>query len=148
MFPVAMALFSSDTATLSGTLPAPLERVYELLTDPARMPLWLAGCRSVSPTTPLKQGSKIKVEFARGAVEFIITDLFPPASFGWLEQGRMGLQTIFKLEFAGSMTTVTMRQIWTPKTLKAWVLGNILRRRSARRMFDTAMVELRRLLGR
>lgn len=143
-----MAFWSSDTATLTGNLPAPLERVYELLTDPARMPLWLSGCRSVSPTTPLKKGSKIRVEFDRGAVDFIITDLFPPAAFGWMEQGRGGLQTVFKLEFNGSMTTVTMRQIWTPKSLKGWILGNLLRRRSARRMFDTAMVELRRLLGR
>lgn len=143
-----MPLWTSDTATLTGSLPAPVERVFELLTDPARMPLWLSGCRSVSPTTPLKKGSKIRVEFARGAVDFIIIDLFPHATFGWMEQGRGGLQTMFKLEFAGSMTTVTMRQVWTPKSFRAWFLGTLLRRRSARRMFDTAMVELRRLLGR
>ena len=143
-----MALQTSDSTVLSGSLPAPLEQVFALLTDPTKLPHWLSGCRSVSPTTPLKKGARLKIEFARGSTEFMITDLTPPEIFGWTEQGRTGLKTLFKLEFAGSTTTVTMRQVWSPKNLRAWFLGSLLRRRSARRMFDTAMVELRRMLGR
>ena len=144
-----MALQTTDSTTLHGTLPGPQEDVFALLADPGRMPQWLQGCRAVSPTTPMKKGTRLNVEFARGTTEFIITDFVPHATFGWTEHGaRQGSQTHFKLEFAGSSTKVTMRMTWSPKTLRAWILGTILRRRSARRMFDTALIELRRLLNR
>ena len=144
-----MALVTKDSTTLHGTLPAPLEDVFALLADPARMTKWLQGCRGVSPDSPMKKGTRLNIEFARGTTEFIITDYAPPHTFGWTEHGaRQGTMTHFKLEFRGSMTRVTMRMTWSPKTLRAWILGTILRRRSARRMFDTALVELRRMLNR
>jgi uncharacterized protein YndB with AHSA1/START domain len=144
-----MALVTTDSTTLHASLPATQEEVFALLTDPARIPQWLQGCRGVSPLTPIKKGTRLNIEFARGTTEFIITDFVPGSTFGWTEHGaRQGTMTHFKLAFAGSMTTVTMRMTWAPKTLRAWILGTILRRRSARRMFETAMVEMRRLLGR
>ena len=144
-----MALQTTDSTTLTGTLPATQAEVFALLTDPARISQWLHGCRGVSPVAPIKKGTRLNIEFARGTTEFIITDFAPPNTFGWTEHGaRQGTMTHFKLEFAGSRTTVTMRMTWAPKTLRAWILGTILRRRSARRMFDTAMIELRRLLNK
>jgi len=104
---------------------------------------------AVAPLGPVKKGTRLKIEFARGTTEFLITDLVPPHVFGWTEQGtRQGSKILFNLEFAGSTTTVTLRHTWSPHTLRAWFLGSLLRRRSARRVFDTAIVELRRLLGK
>lgn len=144
-----MALVTSDSTTLTGSLPAPLELVFALLTDPKKMPQWIASCRGVNADGPVKKGTRLTIEFARRSTEFLITDFTPPELFGWTEMGaRTGSQTVFKLAFAGATTTVTMRHVWSPKTLRAWILGAVLRRRNARRMFDTAMVELRRMLGR
>ena len=37
----------SVAITLSGIVAAPIDRVFDLLTDPHRAPDWLPGCQSV-----------------------------------------------------------------------------------------------------
>ena len=146
-----MGLLTTDSTTLHATLPVGIEPLFALISDPDKMPQWLLGCRSAVADTGVRKGTRLQVNFGRGPVELLVTDFAPPNVFGWAEHGttaRQGSHTMFKLEFAGGSTNVSMRYVWSPKTLRAWIMGSLLRRRSARRMFETAMVELRRLLGR
>jgi len=49
------------SATFSAAIPAPMDEVFRLLTEPAHIPQWLPGCQAVEPNAPLKKGSRIRV---------------------------------------------------------------------------------------
>src|SRR2546427_9501140 len=52
--------------TYSGTVGAPIDRVFALITDPGRMPEWLPGCRSVKPAPKLSgKGDRHRIIFER-----------------------------------------------------------------------------------
>jgi len=42
----------------SGTVPAPIDKVFALIADPARMPEWLPRCIAVKATTNDKAPGK------------------------------------------------------------------------------------------
>src|SRR2546427_4918578 len=95
--------------TLRASIPAPIERVFELLTSPAHIPQWLPGCQSVEPPTQLRKGSRIRVGFGARAAEFEIVELTVPSNFGWIErEGRPGTHMYFSLAFAGGSTNLAM----------------------------------------
>jgi uncharacterized protein YndB with AHSA1/START domain len=132
--------------TFAARVAAPLEKVFALLTDPARIPQWLPGCRDVSPHTPIVKGSRLTVRFPKTSTTFEIVELTPPTGFGWADrEGRPGSQTYFKLEFGGSMTVVTMKDVWTPQSLGHLLRGRFLSRRNTRRMFEGMIDNLRNL---
>src|SRR5207245_7503001 len=55
--------------SFAGVVPAPIEKVFALLADPARIPHWLPGCRSanLNGPGPLRKGSRLTVLFGRRA---------------------------------------------------------------------------------
>src|SRR5207247_9562222 len=72
-----------------------------------------------------------------------------PTSYGWVEIiHRRGAQTFFKLEFHGGSTRITMKQVWTPASWRAWLQGQFSRRRNAHKMFDGLLQNLRKALTR
>ena len=46
------------THTLINTVAAPVERVFDTLTDPARMVDWLPACAGVEAKLPVRKGSR------------------------------------------------------------------------------------------
>ncbi len=104
---------------------APVDRVFALLSDPARMPEWLPGCTAVEAEGQLKHGARFKVRFGTRLTEFEIVDFAPPNTFGWVERRqRMGSKTFFRLDSVGGSTSVTVRDEWAPHSLSAWVPGS------------------------
>lgn len=111
-------------ATRVAQLAAPIERVFEVLTDPARMARWLPGAASVQANGPLKRGGQVRVRYGERNVLLEIVDHKAPYTFGWIErEGRRGVKTFFRLDWAGGSTAVTVRDVWQPPTFKAWVRG-------------------------
>jgi len=137
-----------------GTVGVPIDEVFELLTDPTRMPEWLPGCTAAVPGPSRRgKGDRHKLRFEREGhrVDIVIEiiDYEPPTSFGWVEIiRRRGSQTFFKLQFAGGATHITMKHVWVPATWWAWLLGQFYRRRNAHRMFDGLLQNLRKALTR
>src|SRR5260370_38841748 len=113
--------------TLIDHVRAPIDRVFALLSDPARMPEWLPGGSAVEAEGPLKHGARFKVRFGARLTEVEIVDFAPPKTFGWVERRqRMGSKTFFRLDFVGGSTTVTVRDEWAPHCLSAWAQGRQL----------------------
>ncbi len=139
----------TETLILSGAVPAPINRVFNLMTDPAQIPDWLPRCSNIDPQGPLRKGSRIKVHFNGRATQFEIVDLTPPTTFGWADRlARVGSRVFWHLQFSGGQTQLTMKSIWTPQTWRDWLAGKLFRRRSARRLFDGVLQNLRKLVTR
>ncbi len=140
--------------TYSGSVGVTIDKVFALLTDPTRMPDWLPGCRSVKPAAdPRGKGDRHRVVFERNGkrveAEIEIIDYQPPTTFGWVEiRRRAGAKTFFKLQFAGGATLITMKYVWAPASWRAWLLGQLFRRRDVHRMFDALLQNLRKALTR
>ena len=130
--------------TLGNYVVAPVERVFQLLTDPTRYPDWLPGCSSAEPAGPVKKGSQLNVRFGPRHTTFEIVDCSAPYTFGWVERGaRQGCKTFFQLDFAGSLTGVTIQDVWEPPSLGALVRATLRRRRFPERRLDRTIQNLR-----
>ncbi len=105
--------------TYTGTVGVPIDEVFELLTDPTRMPEWLPSCTAAVPGPKRRgKGDRHRLHFERqgrktdAVIEVI--EYERPTSYGWVEIiHRRGAQTFFKLEFHGGSTRITMKQVWT-----------------------------------
>jgi len=139
----------SITYTISSTIPAPIDRVFAVLTDPFRMAQWLPAARAVEAAGPLKQGSRFRVLFDTRDTELEVVDFNAPTVFGWVERiGRRHWQTFFRLEFAGGSTRLTVQQIWTPPSLLAWLRVRLSPRRNVPARLDMMVQNLRTTLAR
>jgi uncharacterized protein YndB with AHSA1/START domain len=133
--------------TLRTTIPAPIEEVFELLTNPTHIPRWLPGCQSVEPPAQLRKGSRLRVGFGTRAAEFEIVELTVPTNFGWIERtGRPGNHVYFNLGFSGGSTKLAMKSIWEAKGWWARLFGELSRRKDAKRFFDGVVNNLRRIV--
>jgi len=133
--------------TMRASIPAPIERVFELLTNPAHIPKWLPGCKSVEPPAQLHKGSTLSVGFGTRAAEFEIVELAVPSSFGWIERkGRPGNHMYFSLAFSGGSTILGMKAIWQARGLWARLFGEVSRRRDAKRFCEGVVNNLRRIV--
>lgn len=138
----------------SGTVAAPIDRVFDLITDPTRMPEWFPQCRAVIPAGQApRKGVRHRIQFERDRrridAEIEVIEYHPPTSYGWVEiYRRAGSKTFFALHFQGGATKVTMKYIWVPAGLRSWLLGQFFRRRNAHRMFDGLLQNLRKVLTR
>ena len=134
-------------ATFRATIPAPMERVFELLTSPKTIPDWLPGCKSVEPPTQLRKGSRLVVGFGTRAAEFEVVELTVPSNFGWIERkGRPGNHLYFSLAFSGGSTILGMKAIWQARGLWARLFGKISRRKDAKRFCEGVVNNLRRIV--
>jgi len=139
----------TETLILSGAVPAPINRVFNLMTDPAQIPDWLPRCSNVHSEGPLRKGSRVKVNFNGRATQFEIVDLTPPTTFGWADrEARVGSRVFFHLQFSGGQTQLTMKSLWTPQSWRDWLAGKLFRRRNVRKFFDGVLQNLRKLVTR
>ena len=77
-----------------------------------------------------------------------ITDLTPPTTFGWEERGaRKGSRTLFQLEAVGGSTRITVRHLWTPQSIVAWVRGRVMVKRRVERTLNAILRNLRNALN-
>jgi uncharacterized protein YndB with AHSA1/START domain len=131
--------------TLVTQVGAPIDKVFAVLTDPARMPEWLPMCESVEANGPIRRGSRLKVRFAdHRRTEFEIVDYQAPSTFGWVEHGgREGAKTFFRLDFAGSATALTVKDVWRPPSIIAWLKAQLFPKRNTKRQMDRAVQSLR-----
>lgn len=129
---------------------APIERVFAVLADPARMPEWLPACRAAEAKGPLRKGARVKVRFGESRdTEFEIVDFSAPSTLGWAERGaRRGHKTFFRLDFAGGSTAVTIKNVWVPPNLGAWVKGKFFSKRNVQRALDGTVQNLRAVVAR
>lgn len=135
--------------TFSHSVPAPVEQVFALLTDPGRMPHWLPGCSEVQSDGPLKQGTRFKVRFGARATEFEVVDFARPAAFAWAERGeRKGRRMFFRLAGLGECTTVTIRDAWVPQSRGAWLLARLWDRRCVGRHLSQILQRVRSVVTR
>jgi len=138
---------ASLNITLRATIPAPMDEVFELLTNPTHIPKWLPGCQSVEPPTQLRKGSRLRVGFGTRAAEFEIVELTAPSNFGWIERkGRPGNHVYFNLGFGGGSTNLAMKSIWESRGLWSRLFGELSRRKDAKRFFDGVVNNLRRIV--
>ena len=139
----------TETLILSGAVPAPINRVFNLMTDPAQIPDWLSRCSNVHSEGPLRKGSRVKVNFNGRATQFEIVDLTAPTTFGWADrEARVGSRVFFHLQFSGGQTQLTMKSLWTPQSWRDWLAGKLFRRRNVRKFFDGVLQNLRKLVTR
>jgi uncharacterized protein YndB with AHSA1/START domain len=137
------------THTFSHSVPAPIEQVFALLTDPGRIPDWLPACTEVQSDGPLKQGMRFNVRFGDRVTEFEVVDFARPAAFVWAERGeRKGRRMFFRLAGLGESTALTIRDVWMPPSRGAWLHARIWDRRSVQRHLDQIGRRLRSVVTR
>lgn len=138
------------TFTHTTSVPAPPEQVFEAITDPLRMALWLPSARAVeAPEGPLRVGSRIRVVYDARDTEIEVVDLNPPQVFGWAERvGRRQWRTYFRLEFAGSSTKLTVTQVWNPPSFLAWLKVRFRPSRNVPARLGTMVQNLRTVMAR
>jgi uncharacterized protein YndB with AHSA1/START domain len=140
--------------TYHGTVGVSIDEVFELISDPTRMPEWLPNCTATVPgPNPKGKGDRHRVRFERKGhkIDTVIeiTEYIPPTTLAWVEIiHRRGSKTFFKLQFAGGSTRITMMHVWVPANWRSWLLGQFYRRRNAHRMFDGLLQNLRKALTR
>jgi uncharacterized protein YndB with AHSA1/START domain len=138
--------------TYTGAISSPVQEVFELITDVARMPDWLPGCRTVTPgSRPARKGTRHRLQFQRSGrrvdAEIEVIEYTPPTGYGWVEtRGREGAKTFFGLQFQGATTRVAMKYVFTPVGWRAWLKAQVYRRRHAHEMFDRLLQNLRKTL--
>ena len=124
------------THTFSHSVPASVDQVFALLTDPERIADWLPGCTAVQSDGPLKQGARFKVRFGDRVTEFEVVDFARPAAFAWAERGELkGRRTFFRLAGSGDSTAVTIHA-WIPHSRRAWFHTRIWDRRSNHQLHE------------
>src|SRR5712692_10433137 len=115
--------------TYSGLVGVSIETVFALISDPARMAEWLPNCTAVVPGPTHKgKGDRHRLHFERNGRKadavIEIIEYRPPTAYGWVEIiYRRGSKTFFKLDFQGGATRITMKHVWVPAGLRAWLLG-------------------------
>jgi len=140
--------------TYTGTVGVTIQDVFDLISDASRMPEWLPNCVSTVPGPSNKgKGDRHRIHFERqgrkadALIEVI--EYEPPTTYAWVEIiFRRGSKTFFKLDFQGGTTKITMKCVWVPASWRAWLLGQFYRRRSAHKMFDGLLQNLRKALTR
>src|SRR5690242_4958125 len=130
--------------TLVQSVQVPMAQVFAFLTSPGRMPDWLPDCTLVEYEAPLTRGAKFTARFGERVSEFEVVDYAPPATFGWAERrGRKGSKTFFRLEGRAGSTALTIREIWTPRSLLGWFLGRMRQRREVERRLNGVVQRVR-----
>ena len=137
--------------TLIDSVSAPIDEVFAMLTDPRRMIAWLPACDDVyvQSAGALVKGARLIVRFGERVTAFEVVDLVPPRTFGWIERGlRQGTKTFFRLDPGSTGTAVTIREVWTPVTFRAWLRARLRPKRDVPRRLRRILDNLRTALLR
>lgn len=131
--------------TFTAQIPAPMTELFDVLTDPVRIPTWLPHCHAAKSDGPLHKKARVTLEFGRRSVEVVITDFTAPTSLGWTEKKpRDGAQVFFQLNFGGGTTTLTVKEVWPASGLRGWI-GKLFGKRNAKKRFDAVVQNLRKI---
>jgi uncharacterized protein YndB with AHSA1/START domain len=138
----------------SGTIAAPIDDVFQALTDPKRIPQWLPSCAEVkTPSGSLAKGTRFRILFSTGrgrresAAEVI--EFSPPTIFGWTETaGRRNTKMLYRLQFNGSSTGVMMQHVTASRGLLARLRSALFTRRETARQFSRSLQNLQKILAR
>jgi uncharacterized protein YndB with AHSA1/START domain len=134
--------------TIIHSVPVSIERVFALLTDPARIAQWLPGCGGIESKGPLKKGVRFKARFGERLTEFEVVDFAPPTTFGWVERGqRHGWKTFFRLDANAGATAVTVRDVWAPQTFIAWLRGRLFEKRRVDGQLEAILANIGKILA-
>jgi uncharacterized protein YndB with AHSA1/START domain len=133
--------------TRARTVAAPLDRVWELVSDPFHLPRWWPSTARVEDATALAWTSVLKTP--RGTTvraDYTRTDYEPPRRIGWQQELE---ESPFERVFASASTSVELEEEdggATRVSLRAeerlrgrYRLGGWLVRRAARRRLDEAL---------
>ena len=132
------------SATRITQVAAPIERVFHTLTDPTSIARWLPGASEVKANGPLKRGGQLRVLYGERQVVFEIVDHKAPYTFGWVErEGRRGVKTFFRLDWAGGSTALTVRDVWEPPSVAAWFRGVLTGKRKPEAQIEKIVQGLR-----
>jgi len=140
--------------THSGTIAAPIDDVFQLLTDPKRIPEWFPSCTDVTAPGPsLTKGTRFTIAIAanRGPREVVaeVIEYAPPTIFGWAEQGpRRNAKTFYRLKFNGASTGISVQYVSTPSGLLGHLRAALLTRRETARLFERSIQNLQLSLMR
>jgi len=86
--------------------------------------------------------------FGERTTEFEVVDFTPPTTFGWVERGgRNGWKTFFRLDPSAQSTAVTVRDVWAPRTLIAWVRGRLFEKRRVNTQLEAILANVRKILA-
>ena len=122
-----------------------MAELFDILSDPARIPEWMPHCRAAKCDGPLRKKSRVILEFGRRTIELVITAFAAPTTLGWTELSpRDGAQVFFQLNFGGGTTTLTVKEVWPGSGLRG-LLGRLLGRRNAKKRFDAMVQNLRKI---
>ena len=134
--------------TLIEQVRAPIDQVFTALTDPRSLERWLPGCSAVLASGPVRKGSRLTAQFGPRTTEFDVVDFQPPNTFGWVERGqRKNCKTFFRLDSGRVSTAVTIRQVWTPPSVGAWIKGRLFPKRDVPRHSKQIVQRLRTMLN-
>ena len=88
------------------------------------------------------------MRFGQRMTEFEVVDFAPPTTFGWVERGgRNGWKTFFRLDPSAQSTAVTVRDVWAPRTLIAWVRGRLFEKRRVNTQLEAILANVRKILA-
>src|SRR5260370_12614310 len=125
----------------TGTVGVSIDKVFELISDPTRMPEWLPNCTMAVPGPQHKgKGDRHRVRFERKGrkIDIVIEviEYEPPTAYGWVEIiHRRGSPTFFQLQFSAGSTPISMLQPWGPGSWRAWLIGQVYPRPHAHPLF-------------
>jgi hypothetical protein len=92
--------------------------------------------------------SQTLINTVRSPVEPVFA-LLTPHTFGWVERGeRRGWKTLFRLDAAGGSTAITIRSVWVPLSVGAWVRGRFLQKRKVQGQLNAILHNLQIALTR
>src|SRR5258708_35453051 len=115
-----------------------MAELFDILSDPARIPEWMPHCRAAKCDGPLRKKPRVTLEFGRRTIELAITPFTAPTTLGWTEHSpRDGAQLFFQLAFAGGTTALPGKEGWPGSGLGVLPRGLLGRARGKRR--STAM---------
>jgi uncharacterized protein YndB with AHSA1/START domain len=131
--------------TFTATIPAPMAELFDILSDPARIPEWMPHCHAAKCDGPLRKKSRVTLEFGRRTIELVITAFTAPTTLGWTEVSpRDGAQVFFQLNFGGGTTTLTVKEVWPGSGIRG-LWGRLFGRRNAQQRFDGMIQNLRKI---
>src|SRR2546429_9959187 len=74
--------------TVIHPVAAPIERVFAVLTDPARIAQWLPGCGGVESPLPLRKGVRFQARFGDPEAEVEGVRFAPPPPLRLVQGGE------------------------------------------------------------
>lgn len=112
------------------------------------MRTWLPGCGGAVSDGPIRQDSQIRVRFGSKVALLQVVDYAPPLRFGWTERSpRIGWRLWFRLSESTSGTSLTICEVWEPRSVAAWVRGRVLGRRRMSSHVDRVLHKLQTIIG-